>query len=399
MAASAVQAPSLAAVITAALAHPHTLPSLSPEQWRVLHALRMCRTPALGGHEYQCPRCGYEHFVPHSCGNRHCPLCQGGAAERWLQGQQALLLPVPYFHLVFTLPHGLNPLIRQNRRALYTLLFDAASQTLLTFGRNRFGGLIGLTAVLHTWGQTLIDHYHLHCVVTGGGWDRDRERWVGASGRYLFPVKALALVFQGKYLAGLQRLYARGKLEFHGQLAPLRDVATFQELVRTVSGKRWVVYAKRPFAGPDQVLRYVGRYTHRVAISPRRLLALDAEAGTVDFAYRDNREAGRAKTMRLEVGEFLRRFGLHTLPERFAKIRHYGLLANRGRQQRMARIRAVLVPPGTVAPVVAAEPEPDAGKDGGQEGDGRCPHCGGALVLVAVLPRPRRRVRPLIDSS
>lgn len=399
MAASAVQAPSLAAVITAALAHPHSLPSLSPEQWRVLHALRMCRTPALGGHEYQCPRCGYEHFVPHSCGNRHCPLCQGEATGRWLQGQQALLLPVPYFHLVFTLPHGLNPLIRQNRRVLYTLLFDVASQTLLTFGRNRFGGLIGLTAVLHTWGQTLIDHYHLHCVVTGGGWDRDRERWVGASGRYLFSVKALALVFQGKYLAGLQRLYARGKLEFHGQLAPLRDVATFQELVRSVSAKRWVVYAKRPFAGPDQVLRYVGRYTHRVAISPLRLLALDAQAGTVDFAYRDNREAGRAKTMRLEVGEFLRRFGLHILPERFAKIRHYGVLANRGRQQRMARIGAVLVPPGTVAPVVAAEPEPDAGKGGGQEGDAHCPRCGGVLVLVAVRPRPRRRVRPLIDSS
>lgn len=399
MGAAALPGPTLAAVIEAALAHASTRPSLPPGHWRVLHALRVCRTPALGGHAYQCQRCGQAHFAPHSCGNRHCPRCQGELAQRWLQAQQALLLPVPYFHLVFTLPHGLNPLIRQNRRALYTLLFEAASRTLLAFGRSRFHGLIGITAVLHTWGQTLIDHYHLHCVVTGGGWNQARQRWVGASGRYLFPVQALATVFQGKYLAGLQRLYARGRLEFHGELAALREVAAFQGLVRTVSAKRWVVYAKRPFAGPAQVLRYVGRYSHRVAISPRRLLALEAEAGRVEFAYRDYREEGRAKRMRLEVGEFLRRFGLHILPERFAKIRHYGLLANRGRQQRVAQIQAVLA--ASVAPTAAgglpAQRWTGAGADPEQW---VCPHCGArALVLVAVFPRGRAPAVAVTDTS
>jgi hypothetical protein len=391
--------PSLAQILAAAWAAPQLLPPLAPEQRRVLHALRVCRTPALGGHQYRCQECGHEHFVPHSCGNRHCPQCQGAAAQRWLEAQQALLLPVPYFHLVFTLPHALNPLLRQNRRLLYPLLFAAASQTLLSFGQHRFGGQIGITAVLHTWGQTLIDHYHLHCVVTGGGWQEAHGRWVAATSRFLFPVRALSRVFQGKYLAGLQQLYRRGKLAFHGQLTPLASPAPFQALVRQASRKPWVVYAKRPFAGPEQVLRYVGRYTHRVAISPRRLLALDPAARTVSFDYKDYAHGAVHRTMTLGLGEFVRRFALHLLPERLVKIRHYGLLANRGRQERVARVRAFLrsrLPDATPAddrpeppPRTAADPVP-----------GKCPHCGAlALVLVALIPRPRAAAPILTDTS
>lgn len=398
MADTAPQGPTLAQVIATALAHPESLPPLAPEQWRVLHTLRVCRTPALGGHQYRCLACGQDHFVPHSCGNRHCPQCQGAAAQRWLEQQQALLLPVPYFHLVFTLPHALNGLIRQNRRALYALLFDAASQTLLAFGRNRFGAHVGVTAVLHTWGQTLIDHYHLHCVVSGGGWDEAQGRWVsGKSSRFLFPVKPLAQVFQGKYLAGLQRLYRRGKLEFHGELAPLATPARFAGLARAASRTAWVVYAKRPFAGPEQVLAYLGRYTHRVAMSPRRLRALDPQAGTVRFDYKDYARGARHRTMALGLGEFVRRFALHILPQRLVKIRHYGLLANRGRQQRVARARAALPAPAPTPTLPARLPA--AGQADANSGLA-CPHCGArALMLLRVVPRPRVRPAPVIDTS
>lgn len=401
MATASPQGPTLAEVLDAAGALPEKLPSLSPAQWRVLHALRACRTPALGAHQYRCERCGADHFVPHSCGNRHCPQCQGAAAAQWLEQQQALLLPVPYFHLVFTLPHGLNPLIRQNRRRLYTLLFEAASQTLLTFGRNRFGPQvqIGVTAILHTWGQTLIDHYHLHCVVTGGGWDPSREIWVGGSAKYLFPVKALASVFRARYLAALQRLYQRGKLEFHGELAAGASPSAFAAQVRTVRRKPWVVYAKRPFAGPEQVLKYVGRYTHRIALSPRRLRALDRKAGTVTFDYKDYRDGARHKSMTLRLEEFVRRLALHILPERLVKIRHYGLLANRGRQERVARVQAALSPTASLpeeGPTLACSAR------GADHAPAAlvCPHCGAeALVLVKVLPRPSSRRPDWEDSS
>lgn len=403
MASALIPGPTLAQVLAAAWARPDTWPSLSPAQGRVLHTLRLCRTPALGGHQYRCTACGREHFVPHSCGNRHCPQCQGAAAAAWLEAQEALLLPVPYFHLVFTLPHGLNPLIRQNRRTLYTLLFNAASQTLLTFGQNRFDARIGITAILHTWGQNLMDHYHLHCLVTGGGWQAERERWVSASARFLFPVKALATVFQAKYLVGLQRLFQRGELEFHGELQAWATPAAFAAQVRELTRKPWVVYAKRPFAGPDQVLRYVGRYTHRVALSPRRLLRLDPDAGTVSFDYKDYADGGRHRTMTLRLEEFVRRFALHLLPERFTKIRHYGLLANRGRQERLARVQALLAPaPATAVTtptLLPTRPTPSTGL-GDPDSGLRCPYCGAsALVLVALVPRPGRRHPPFDDTS
>jgi hypothetical protein len=210
---------SLAAVLRAGIIG--SRPSLPRHHWRILNALLACRTPALGGHCYRCLECGRTHFVPHSCRNRHCPLCQGRAAKDWLAKQEAALLPVPYFHLVFTLPHALNPLIQQNQRALYNLLFHAASQTLLEFGQNRFQAQLGIPAVLHTWSQTLLDHYHLHCIVTGGGLSTDGSQWVSAPPHFLFAVRALSLVFRGKYCAGLEQLYTEGQLQFHGKLQPL----------------------------------------------------------------------------------------------------------------------------------------------------------------------------------
>jgi Putative transposase/Transposase zinc-binding domain len=325
---------------------------LSPHQWKTLRALAACRTGALGGQAYFCPHCRREHVVAHSCRNRHCPHCQGAAARDWLAQQAATLLPVPYFHLVFTLPHALNGLIRQNRAALFKLLFDAASQTLLEFGAERLEAQLGITAVLHPWSQTLGDHYHLHGIVTGGGVAHDQSRWVATAPHYLFPVRALSRKFRGKYLAGLNALFTAGKLEFHGELNATATTAKFAALLRQAARPEWVVYAKRPFAGPEQVLAYLSRYTHRVAISPRRLLATDGQS--VTFAYKDYADGSRPKTMTLATAEFVRRFCRHVLPERFVKIRHYGLLGNRRKQARLARARELL----GAAPIPEQPPPP-----------------------------------------
>ena len=368
---------------------------LAPGQGKILRALAACRTAALGGHRYRCARCGREHFVPHSCRNRHCPQCQGARALDWLARQEAALLPIPYFHLVFTLPHVLNPLMQQNRRTLFNLLFDAVSQSVLEFGRQRFQAQIGITAVLHTWGQTLVDHYHLHCIVTGGGLALDGSGWVSSSPHYLFAVRALSQVFGGKFCAGLQRLERAGALEFHGALTPLRQTQEFARLVRAARQHKWVVYAKRPFAGPQPVLAYLSRYTHRVAISNGRLVAVDEHQ--VTFRYKDYADGQRPKTMTLSLEEFIRRFCLHLLPERFVKIRHYGLVSNRDRQSRLARARHCLgaaapaTEPERMTPIPATEPRPPL----------RCPFCGAlALVWLEELP-PRWRAKPvaIADSS
>ena len=379
---------SLAAILRAGL--DGSRPSLPKHHWRILNALLACRTPALGGHRYRCQECGRTHFVPHSCRNRHCPLCQGQAARQWLAKQQAALLPVPYFHLVFTLPHALNPLIGQNQRALFTLLFAAASQTLLEFGRNRFQAQLGITAVLHTWSQTLLDHYHLHCIVTGGGLAQDGGRWVRAPGHYLFAVRALSAVFRGKFCAGLEQLYADHKLEFHGQLRPLAQPGPFKKLLRQAARHKWVVYAKRPFAGPQQVLAYLSRYTHRVAISPRRLLALDPQAQTVSFAWKDYADGAKRKIMVLGLQEFVRRFCLHLLPERFVKIRHFGFLSNRQRQARVTQARALLSKVPAPGASSLAEPAPAR----------ICPHCGSPQLLLIEIIGPWRTAPPRpLDSS
>ncbi len=386
--------PSLAQVLRAGLpayARAHRLPA---HHWKVLNAIQACHTPLLGGHQYQCAHCRRAHFAPHACGNRHCPTCQGINSQHWLWAQAGLLLPIPYFHLVFTLPHQLNPLIAQNQKVLYDLLLATASETLLTFGRNTLGAQLGITAALHTWSQTLLDHYHLHCIVTGGGPALNGRRWVPSRPDYLFDVGALSTVFRAKFCEGLQRLYAQGHLQFHGQLEPLRPQPKFQALMRQATRKGWVVYSKRPFAGPAQVLTYLSRYTHRVGLSNRRLLQLDRAAGTVTFDYKDYADGARHKSMRLGLEEFIRRLRLHFLPPHFVKIRHYGLLANRGRQQRLERARVWLsaaqaLPPAPPATKPSPRPLPV------------CPHCGwAALFLVRVVPPLRFQPPPaLTDSS
>jgi len=357
-------------------------PALCAHTWKVLNALLACRTPLLGAHRYRCADCGRDHLVPHSCRNRHCPGCQAAQSRDWLQQQMSCLLPVHYFHVVFTLPHGLNALIAQNRRVLHTLLFECASATLLEFGQNKFKTRLGITAVLHTWSQTLMDHHHLHCIVTGGGLSADGSQWHGARSGYLFPIKALSKVFRAKYRDGLQRLFEEGKLEFHGQLAALAQVPAFQRLKREVLRKDWVVYAKRPFAGPEQVLLYLSRYTHRVAIGNGRLMKLDTAARTVTFGYKDYAAGSQRKVMSLGLDEFVRRFCLHILPEGFVKIRHYGLLSNRGRQHRIAQARSLLPISMTLE---APSAEPASSPEQQQATAPKCPHCGSqSLRLVDI---------------
>jgi hypothetical protein len=382
--------PSLAEVLRAGISR--SPPSQPKHHWDILNALLVCRTPALGGHRYYCLVCGRTHFVPHSCRNRHCPVCQGQAARQWLADQEDSLLPVPYFHLVFTLPHVLNPLIQQNQRALYTLLFRTVSQTVLEFGQNRLGVKVGITAVLHTWSQTLLDHYHLHGIVTGGGLSADGLLWVKASPHFLFPVRALSEVFRGKFCSGLEQLLADHKLQFHGQLEALAQPGAFQALLREAAAKKWVVYAKKPFAGPTQVLAYLSRYTHRVAISPSRLLALDEAQQTVTFTWKDYADGAKRKRMTLPVPEFVRRFCLHLLPERFVKIRHFGFLSNGQREQRVTQARLVLgelFPTDTTKPsLIEAASAPT------------CPHCGSTqLLLIEIVPPLSRAPKRPLDSS
>jgi hypothetical protein len=379
----------MARVIAAAL-RLFPKPALCAHAWKVLNALLACRTPLLGAHRYHCADCGKDHLVPHSCRNRHCPSCQAAQSHEWLARQMQCLLPVTYFHVVFTLPHTLNPLIAQNRRVLHDLLFECVSATLLEFGQNKFKTRLGVTAVLHTWGQAMLDHHHLHCIVTGGGLSADGSQWRGIRSGYLFPIGALSKVFCAKYRDGLQRLFEEGKLEFHGQLAGLAELSAFQRLKREALRKEWVVYAKRPFAGPEQVLRYLSLYTHRVAIGNGRLLALDTAARTVTFGYKDYAAGSQRKVMPLGLDEFLRRFCLHILPEGFVKIRHYGLLANRGRHERIEKARSLL--PASAMPVMPKDkPAPASTTTEDKAVVKSCPHCGSArLSLVEIYYKPHQ---------
>ena len=323
---------------------------LATVQRLALGAIAACRTALLGGRRETCDQCGATRLTFNSCRNRHCPTCQARASARWIEARRADLLPIPYFHVVFTLPHALNAIAQGNPRVIYTLLFRAAADTLLTFGRDprHLGGTIGVTAILHTWGQTLTQHLHVHCLVTGGALSRDRARWIPGQASFLFPVNALSIVFRAKYLAGLQRAFTDGALTFAGGTAPLADAGRVAALVTQLRTTPWVVYAKRPFGGPAQVLQYLGRYTHRIAISNARLLRL--VDGVVHFQWKDYADRGHTKIMALDVDEFLRRFLLHVLPHGFVRIRHFGLLANRQRRSLIARAQTLLdVPPAAPA--------------------------------------------------
>ena len=341
--------------------------SASAEQRRVLRDIANCRTAALGGHVAQCDQCGHQTISYNSCRNRHCPKCQAMARAHWLEARAAELLPVPYFHVVFTLPGCLAPLTLQNQRMVYGLLFEAVSATLLEVAANprNLGARIGFLTVLHTWGQNLMHHPHIHCVVPAGGLSADRTGWVHGRPRFLLPVRVLSRVFRGKFIDLLKRAWGRGELQFHGQLTSLATRAAMEQLLNQSVRTEWVVYAKAPFGGPEQVLKYLARYTHRVAISNRRLLRLDD--GQVTFCWKDYAHGNQKGTMTLQATEFIRRFLLHVLPISFVRIRYYGFMANRHRAKNLQHCRQLLgalpVPQDEVpAPDPLCMPIPDVEK-------------------------------------
>ena len=313
--------------------------ALSDQQRKVLRDIGRCRTAALGAHLERCDRCSYETVAYDSCRNRHCPKCQSSARDRWLMKQAASLLPVPYAHVVFTVPEQLAPLAFRNQRLFYNLLFRAASETLLEIAADprHLGARIGVLAVLHTWSQNLRHHPHLHCLVPSGGLALDHSRWLATRRGFFLPVRVLSRMFRGKLLAFLKQGYRRKELCFSGTLSALAEPRAFYSMLHTLRRREWVVYSKPPFGGPEHVLKYLARYTHRVAISNGRLLGLDN--GQVRFRWRNSRHNNRSGVMALDAVEFIRRFLLHVLPSSFVKIRHFGLLANRNRCQALARCR------------------------------------------------------------
>jgi hypothetical protein len=362
---------------------------IGPHQRKTFEAIRDCRTAALGGHvEYveQCDTCGHVAISYNSCRNRHCPKCQATARAKWLTAREAELLPVPYFHVVFTLPQQIGMLALQNAREIYNILFRAASETLLTIAadRKRLGGAIGFLAVLHTWGQNLHLHPHLHCVVPGGGLSPYGAKWVGCRKKTFFlPVRVLSSRFRNVFLAYVREAYREGKLKFHGEMTGLNKPAAFEALCRRAERIKWVVFVKPPFGGPEQVLKYLARYTHRVAISNSRILSIDG--GKVTFLWKDYADGNKTKAMTLNAVEFIRRFLLHILPAGFVRIRQYGFLANRARKEKLTLCRALLGAPAKAA-VVDEQDKKVYEK--------RCPVCQtGYMILFRIFP-PR-----LQDSS
>ena len=366
---------------------------LSLAQLKVMSAIETCRTAALGGHVEACADCGHSRIAYNSCRNRHCPKCQGAAARDWLAARTADLLPVGYFHLVFTLPAEIADIAYQNKAVLYDLLFRAASETLLTIAADpkHLGARIGITAVLHTWGSAMTHHPHVHMIVPGGGISFDGSRWVACRPRFFLPVRVLSKLFRRLFLDQLAAAHAAGRLQFFGDHVGLSDHRAFAAHLSPLRKKSWFVYAKPPFAGPAAVLAYLARYTHRVAIANSRLISLD-EAG-VTFRYKDYRRNGRARyrTMTLDPGEFIRRFLLHVLPRGFHRIRHYGLLASAGREVNIAHARQLLAGP-------AAKPDLDEA-NGAEAGVSKplaqaCPCCGGRMIIIETFARgatPRHR--------
>ena len=317
--------------------HDHLLPL---SHLKVMHSIEICRTAYLGGHVEQCTSCGFQRHAYNSCRNRHCPKCQALTRAKWLEDRKSELLPVGYFHTVFTIPHELNPLALRNKKTVYTILFKAASETLIEFGKNNLGGQLGFLAILHTWDQKLMDHVHLHCVVAGGALSFDKSRWIATKDNFLFSVKALSIVFRAKFTQHLITAFNKGDLIFPGKISTLADKQEFLLFVKGLTQKDWIVYCKKPFAGPQQVLNYISRYTHRIAISNHRILNI--QHGIVTITYRDRTNNNTRKTLTLHAHEFIRRFLLHVLPEGFMRIRHFGFLANRYKKQNIQKCREIL---------------------------------------------------------
>ena len=366
----------------------HALPV---PQRRVMHAIEVCRTAALGGHLERCDHCAHERPVYNSCRNRHCPKCQALAKAQWLADRQAELLPVGYFHNVFTLPHELNDLLAANAQVLYSLLFRSVAQTLQALGADPqygLGGQLGFTAMLHTWDQKLLYHVHLHCVIAGGALAWDGQRWLPARSNYLLPVKILSTAFRDRYLDGVRRAFLKGELLFPGRLTTLATAEPFHQWLEPLGHKDWVVYSQPPWGGADKALEYLSRYTHRIAISNHRLRSLDE--GLVTFDYRDRRDGNRVKQLTLRAEEFIRRFLLHVLPAGFCRMRQYGFLGNRVKEERLARCRALLGP-STPADPPTPGPSLLLGGAATDSDHHTCPRCGaGQMVVVERLPAPSR---------
>jgi hypothetical protein len=358
--------------------------SISAEQRRVLRDLARCRTAALGGHRHRCDRCGYEDISYNSCRNRHCPKCQASTRAEWLEKEASNLLDVPYFHVVFTLPAEVGPLALQNRREIYGALFRAASDTLSTLARDpkHLGAEPGFLMVLHTWGQNLLHHPHVHCVVPGGGISPDGSRWIPCRARFFLPVRVLSRLFRGKFIAILEGLYKSGKFSFFGQLTALRERPAWDAFLSPLRKAEWVVYSKPPFGGARQVLKYLARYTHRVAISNRRILSLSG--GKVRFQWKDYANGSKHRTMELSAGEFIRRFLLHVIPRGFVRVRHYGFLANRLRMKKLEIARALLGQPSAEAGPASLDGQSVVGVSLEKVVDPfLCPRCKqGRLVIV-----------------
>lgn len=348
-----------------------------------------CRTAVLGGHLHVCDSCGYEHPVYNSCGNRHCPQCQHMAKTKWLEARMAELLPVPYFHTVFTLPHTLNPMARCNKKLIYDIFFSSVSQTLLAFGLNQnngIGGKIGFISILHTWDQKLLEHIHLHCVVPAGAISPDGTSWIRPRcPDFLFPVHALSAVFRGKFMTALKQAFSQNKLSFYGTSKELQSHAAFHSLIHSLYKTNWIVYAKQPFAGPEHVLNYLSRYTHKIALSNHRITSIHQDS--VTFSYRDRKRNNALKNMTLPVNQFISRFLLHILPKSFIRIRHYGFLSNRDRSTHISLARHLLnMPPPENQSTAASTQERIltlAGID-----ISKCPRCtSGTMRFARTLPK------------
>jgi predicted Zn-ribbon and HTH transcriptional regulator len=377
---------------------------LSLDQLKVMAAIERCRTAALGGHVAACEDCGHIHVAYNSCRNRHCPKCQGAAARDWLAARQAELLPVPYYHVVFTLPAAIARIAYQNKAQVYGILFGAACETLLTIAADpkHLGAKIGITAVLHTWGSAMTHHPHVHCIVPGGGISPDGSQWVACRPGFFLPVRVLSRLFRRVFLEKLEASLNKGDLTFRNELAPLAEPKAFAALVGPLRNTEWVVYAKRPFAGPEAVLAYLSRYTHRVAISNSRLIAFDGQ--TVTFKWKDYRAKARdrQKVMTLEPSEFIRRFLLHVLPKGFHRIRYTGFFANGARAENLARARKLLRAEPTQDPENSANHQNDVHDRAAPQ---PCPACGGPMIVIDTFApghdphRPRPRAPPTAEAQ
>jgi hypothetical protein len=379
---------------------------VSLDQLKVMSAIERCRTAALGGHVARCEKCAHTIIAYNSCRNRHCPKCQGAAAREWLADREAELLPVPYFHVVYTLPAAIRDIAYQNKAVIYDLLFKASAEATLKIAADpkHLGARIGILSVLHTWGSALTHHPHVHMIVPGGGLSQDGSSWIACRPRYFLPVEVLSALFRRLFLQMLAATHDAGGLQFFGDHARLADKAAFQAYLKPLRNIDWVVYAKEPFAGPKQVLRYLSRYTHRIAISNRRLVSADENG--VAFKYKDYRIEGpaRDKTMTLTTDEFIRRFLMHVLPQGFHRIRYYGLLASAFRADNIARVRDMLaVPLIPIDAIKAADAKPEEPK----APEHPCPCCGGRMLIIETFLRgqqPKHRPTPVpqlirIDTS